>query len=108
MPSSACKTCALRSEEHTSELQSHDNLVCRLLLEKTHTPIEPRPLARDPLRDRGCARARGRGVGGRGCFPVLVWPDGGGPGVALLFLFFLESRGPPDPTLFPPPALSRS
>src|SRR3954462_14484703 len=23
-----------RSEEHTSELQSHDNLVCRLLLEK--------------------------------------------------------------------------
>src|SRR3954464_16106262 len=25
---------ARRSEEHTSELQSHDNLVCRLLLEK--------------------------------------------------------------------------
>src|SRR3954467_10884627 len=33
MPSSGVKTCA-RSEEHTSELQSHDNLVCRLLLEK--------------------------------------------------------------------------
>src|SRR5260370_14316398 len=38
------QTCALpiRSEEHTSELQSHLNLVCRLLLEKkkrllTHT-----------------------------------------------------------------------
>src|SRR3954465_16090764 len=30
-----------RSEEHTSELQSHDNLVCRLLLEKNkqHTPL---------------------------------------------------------------------
>src|SRR5437773_8898416 len=30
----------LRSEEHTSELQSHHDLVCRLLLEKkkTHTP----------------------------------------------------------------------
>src|SRR5258708_16252470 len=28
-----------RSEEHTSELQSPDNLVCRLLLEKkNHTP----------------------------------------------------------------------
>src|SRR5260221_2893175 len=30
-----------RSEEHTSELQSHSDLVCRLLLEKkklTHTP----------------------------------------------------------------------
>src|SRR5260370_20911734 len=26
--------CANRSEEHTSELQSHLNLVCRLLLEK--------------------------------------------------------------------------
>src|SRR3954464_5241444 len=33
MPSSGGQTCA-RSEEHTSELQSHDNLVCRLLLEK--------------------------------------------------------------------------
>src|SRR5688572_31059630 len=26
--------CGLRSEEHTSELQSQSNLVCRLLLEK--------------------------------------------------------------------------
>src|SRR5438477_5436135 len=28
-----------RSEEHTSELQSHVNLVCRLLLEKKNRPI---------------------------------------------------------------------
>src|SRR5438034_8774973 len=28
-----CRRC-LRSEEHTSELQSHSDLVCRLLLEK--------------------------------------------------------------------------
>src|SRR5260370_32140041 len=28
---------AVRSEEHTSELQSHLNLVCRLLLEKKKT-----------------------------------------------------------------------
>src|SRR5260370_23802084 len=27
-----------RSEEHTSELQSHLNIVCRLLLEKKKTP----------------------------------------------------------------------
>src|SRR5215204_7809735 len=27
-------TCVGRSEEHTSELQSHSDLVCRLLLEK--------------------------------------------------------------------------
>src|SRR6267142_4971374 len=29
-----CEIRELRSEEHTSELQSHVNLVCRLLLEK--------------------------------------------------------------------------
>src|SRR2546430_13551078 len=29
---------ALRSEEHTSELQSQSNLVCRLLLEKKKNP----------------------------------------------------------------------
>src|SRR2546427_3614657 len=28
------RSCATRSEEHTSELQSQSNLVCRLLLEK--------------------------------------------------------------------------
>src|SRR5256885_5497792 len=31
---------ASRSEEHTSELQSPCNLVCRLLLEKKKTPME--------------------------------------------------------------------
>src|SRR2546427_4362255 len=31
---SMCLAPALRSEEHTSELQSQSNLVCRLLLEK--------------------------------------------------------------------------
>src|ERR1019366_8137073 len=34
MPSSAWKKDVCRSEEHTSELQSLTNLVCRLLLEK--------------------------------------------------------------------------
>src|SRR5260370_14263493 len=29
----------VRSEEHTSELQSHLNLVCRLLLEKKKRPL---------------------------------------------------------------------
>src|SRR5258708_14872647 len=32
--SAALPTTAMRSEEHTSELQSPDHLVCRLLLEK--------------------------------------------------------------------------
>src|SRR5438132_3450838 len=30
---------ARRSEEHTSELQSHSDLVCRLLLEQKNTPL---------------------------------------------------------------------
>src|SRR5258708_18977521 len=30
----ACRRAQMRSEEHTSELQSPDHLVCRLLLEK--------------------------------------------------------------------------
>src|SRR2546430_7687185 len=33
-PSGSSKACRARSEEHTSELQSQSNLVCRLLLEK--------------------------------------------------------------------------
>src|SRR5258708_23333530 len=36
-----------RSEEHTSELQSPDHLVCRLLLEKKNTP-EAFPALPDP------------------------------------------------------------
>src|SRR5690625_7109621 len=35
VPSTEC--CCLRSEEHTSELQSRGHLVCRLLLEKKNT-----------------------------------------------------------------------
>src|SRR5260370_12552383 len=49
-----CRSCAIRgrsagrSEEHTSELQSHLNLVCRLLLEKKKkenaNPVRPHTL----------------------------------------------------------------
>src|SRR5438552_5363517 len=37
----------LRSEEHTSELQSPDHLVCRLLLEKKKTLVDKSPRVRD-------------------------------------------------------------
>src|SRR2546427_7740873 len=46
------KTAIRRSEEHTSELQSQSNLVCRLLLEKKKTSQHPRSeftSARGPL-----------------------------------------------------------
>src|SRR5260221_7466984 len=36
---SAHTACQARSEEHTSELQSHSDLVCRLLLEKKKQAI---------------------------------------------------------------------
>src|SRR5690242_13805372 len=46
----AAQVQALRSEEHTSELQSHVNLVCRLLLEKkkSNQCEIPRRSARNP------------------------------------------------------------
>src|SRR5260221_6157541 len=43
-----------RSEEHTSELQSHSDLVCRLLLEKKKKTVEHRLLSHDV----GTAHAR--------------------------------------------------
>src|SRR5438552_12374127 len=38
--SAACPLTTSRSEEHTSELQSPDHIVCRLLLEKKKTTLE--------------------------------------------------------------------
>src|SRR5438477_7999687 len=39
-----------RSEEHTSELQSHVNLVCRLLLEKKkNSPIRPQSIHKNSI-----------------------------------------------------------
>src|SRR5207237_1536874 len=64
------RPCAsVRSEEHTSELQSHLNLVCRLLLEKKNQlrgqshPLLKRRSHHQAL-ERGLARARNCG------FPV--------------------------------------
>src|SRR2546430_10816282 len=44
-PTMAVTPASKRSEEHTSELQSQSNLVCRLLLEKKKQPLHsgPRP-----------------------------------------------------------------
>src|SRR5260370_24878542 len=54
---------AIRSEEHTSELQSHLNLVCRLLLEKKKTPpqqaivlLSPPPCKYSPFSAENAAR----------------------------------------------------
>src|SRR5438477_8855897 len=42
--------CGERSEEHTSELQSHVNLVCRLLLEKKKAKRSAAPRPSDTRR----------------------------------------------------------
>src|SRR2546430_10018067 len=45
----AIVACADRSEEHTSELQSQSNLVCRLLLEKKNYSLR-QPCKSEPCR----------------------------------------------------------
>src|SRR2546430_5928393 len=54
---SICSIASTRSEEHTSELQSQSNLVCRLLLEKKKNTPPPRspPLCHSRYRTL-CAR----------------------------------------------------
>src|SRR2546430_4087561 len=46
----------LRSEEHTSELQSQSNLVCRLLLEKKKPPAQSAKTTRRAIVRRQPAR----------------------------------------------------
>src|SRR3712207_7492234 len=41
VPSPSSTTAPIRSEEHTSELQSRQYLVCRLLLEKKKYELQP-------------------------------------------------------------------
>src|SRR3954463_8941301 len=98
MPSSAVQTLALRSEEHTSELQSHDNGVCRLLLEKKK---EQRGLhgaaelaQRELLREGVCAAEL------QASYLVEL--------LGLRGFFFLMIRRPPRSTLFPYTTLFRS
>src|SRR4029077_10295617 len=61
-----------RSEEHTSELQSHLNLVCRLLLEKMRVPRSGSP--REPACD--CRFSSRKLIGNKGkilCSRVLIF-----------------------------------
>src|SRR3954465_7636344 len=88
-----------RSEEHTSELQSHDNLVCRLLLEKKR-PSTLRPAAPQcPRRQAGVARVPppGGGVRGRSRSGRLKLRTGG----SVVGVFFLNCAPPPTVSPFP-------
>src|ERR1022692_3861629 len=98
---------SLRSEEHTSELQSPCNLVCRLLLEKKKkkeqvTTDERKPYGRF-AQDRVTAlRVIRLYAVATSLFPssyVLF---------CFFFFFFLMIRRPPRSTLFPYTTLFRS
>src|SRR6185312_8652463 len=83
-------TTTSRSEEHTSELQSRSDLVCRLLLEKKNNAARLSPA-------RAHARPGGRRLPRR--HP--------GRGDLQRQLFFVRRRRPPTPPLFPYPTLFR-
>src|SRR5947207_3316501 len=100
-----------RSEEHTSELQSHSDLVCRLLLEKKkncrHKSGEASSTRarRQPRNGRQACRLSGRLV--FSCRRSLMCSRSSLP-LAFFFFFFLMIRRPPRSTLFPYTTLFRS
>src|SRR2546430_1763665 len=90
-----------RSEEHTSELQSQSNLVCRLLLEKN-----TRSTCRSCAFSTSITRVSSRGCS---CSPAScissLYRSVDRP---RLIFFFLMIRRPPRSTLFPYTTLFRS
>src|SRR6266571_3753511 len=96
-----------RSEEHTSELQSHVNIVCRLLLEKkkdldkVFKAYDVRDEYPEQL-DEGLAERIGRAfIALTGAKTLAIGQD------MWLFFFFLMIRRPPRSTLFPYTTLFR-
>src|SRR6266571_4420349 len=90
-----------RSEEHTSELQSHVNLVCRLLLEKKKDSFRDpasRQTGRPPQIHSGPAIVNSRAP------EHVLQADWAGSDLAV---FFLMIRRPPRSTLFPYTTLFR-
>src|SRR5215203_4887922 len=94
MPCSACTSGSPpRSEEHTSELQSRQYLVCRLLLEKkNNNVIIQHAVGTTPNRSSGYC------LDDVALLAIVV----------LFFFFFLMIRRPPRSTLFPYTTLFRS
>src|SRR6202041_2593768 len=98
--------CYQRSEEHTSELQSHVNLVCRLLLEKKKNIMAEDvkhmlPPGNTPNTAVVSTRARRAPRAGR---LLELWADGC-DFCRLCAFFFLINGPPPKPPLFLPDPL---
>src|SRR3972149_2288403 len=90
-----------RSEEHTSELQSQSNLVCRLLLEKKKTVglFLSAPTRRGDLRHTPPASSSVEFP--QACVRLVVIGVVLRATVAAVRFFFLMIRRPPRSTLFP-------
>src|SRR5260363_85539 len=91
-----------RSEEHTSELQSPDHLVCRLLLEKKKTNTHTRTHTSTHEYTKAYTHAYMHAYLHSYmyvCVPVHIY--------FYLLFFFLMIRRPPRSTLFPYTTLFR-
>src|ERR1039458_4117679 len=104
MPSSACAL-PIRSEEHTSELQSLRHLVCRLLLEKNIIQtLTPSPVLLLDALLLACTRGwRVVDAARRKPYPQITGIRFGFRD--LPFFFFLNIGAPPNSSLFPHPAV---
>src|SRR3954449_6587549 len=94
----------VRSEEHTSELQSHSHLVCRLLLEKKNDTTM-RSLARQGpasgrLINAGLRRRPASPLRGGHARPIRAPPGSSRD----FFFFFLNDTAPPEIYPLPLPA----
>src|SRR4030095_3825590 len=98
---------AWRSEEHTSELQSHSDLVCRLLLEKTLIKFTQRELARDRVAT-ACHYRTPVPVAHSLTSTAKAARTARLPHPCVCLFFFLMIRRPPRSTLFPYTTLFRS
>src|SRR3954463_6638700 len=90
-----------RSEEHTSELQSHDNLVCRLLLEKKKKKNKKEYIAITAHRNT-CTRRTDTLCVSRSLYFVLYYCIGMVFFFFLFFCFFFLMTAPPPKSPFFP------
>src|ERR1039457_3142829 len=92
---------ATRSEEHTSELQSPCNLVCRLLLEKNKNKNEKNHITRPPTAAE-CHRHRSREISRR-LLSHHSEPAYYKLGLSFLFFFFFFFNDTAPPEISPLP-----
>src|SRR6266496_3012434 len=109
LPRPALEQPAGRSEEHTSELQSRRDLVCRLLLEKKK-PIEHRPYIREQTTQMKLSVTKQvqRGLERSDFCWFAQCAERFDFALVYRSFFFLMIRRPPRSTLFPYTTLFRS